>query len=328
MSQLTETVVLQPHSQVKTVPALGLLSNFEKRKSITMNNEIWIHQHDLSLCDLNLAMDANQVAVAAYLRTANIDERTEDTLMAQAQAIRYLCNKQFTEGCSIIWVTDRGASGALPYKQPELNHGQYRTGLTVLTQLIEQGCVQHVCVHKLSNLTTTLRTWIDFKREYIDKHGVQMLFATEVPAASQGFLNNICVSNVALANKHSASIVHNQVNSHSHTKSETPYGWQYRAKGIEPVAAEAVIVQQIIGEFLNGQTTSQIAQGLTLNNVLSPGSAHKWSSRTVRSLLSCPIHYGLVKSIDGSLAYGEHYDKRLYDESIYKQVIKKFCRKG
>lgn len=143
------------------------------------NKEIEIDQHDLALYESELSRDCSEASVVGYLRCATICDGSDNQLMVQAQSIRDLCTREFAGGCRILWVTDRGASGNLPYWKPGLEPGEYRTGLTVMTQLIERGLVQHVCVYKRNRVARSPRLYLEIEEDYFEKYGVRLLSATE-----------------------------------------------------------------------------------------------------------------------------------------------------
>jgi len=152
-----------------------------------MNSEITMDQNYLALYESELK-GSSLISVVAYLRVASYTQGDDSPLESgvQASAIRRLCEEKFPEGCRIIWVTDKGASGNTPWQRAGHEHSQYRPGLTLVTQLIERGYVRYVCVERLHRLTRSPKLWLEFKEKYLDRYDVQLLSATEPIEAAKG----------------------------------------------------------------------------------------------------------------------------------------------
>jgi DNA invertase Pin-like site-specific DNA recombinase len=276
--------------------------------------------------------------VGGYIRTATIDAVGNYSPDEQRSAVRDFCKRKFPEGCRLFWISDIGASGKLPWKHDNLQTGQYRPGLTILVDLIKQGSVWNICTYGIDRLARSTRILFELLEDYIEPYSTRLYSVTEIIDAKKyndilaaQEIHRLCSMQRIAADAQQARI------REGYTVGRPPYGWisedvrilkHSQRVGIEPVAAETEIVRRIVNEYLNGHCLSQIASGLASSNVLSPGGTNKWSSKTVKGILRCPIHYGLMKSIDGTLVRGVHYDKRLFDESVYEQVVNKNNRKG
>ena len=151
-----------------------------------MNSEIEISHNDLALCESELKDSSVLVSVIGYVRIASCAQDEDHVFDAQVSAIRQLCEKRLPEGCRIIWVTDKGASGNMSWQRPGLQPGHYRTGLTLVTQLIERGYVRYVCVERFHRLTRSSKLSQEFKNDYLDRHDVQLLSATEPIEVAKG----------------------------------------------------------------------------------------------------------------------------------------------
>ena len=264
--------------------------------------EMWIDQNDLTLYESQLKEAGDLISVAAYLGVACISQDTDNSLMMQTQSIRDLCSREFPEGCKIIWVSDHGASGTLPYWRPGFDSGTFRTGLTSLIQLVERGLVQHVCVYNASRLTRSVRLLLDLKQKF-ENYGVRLLSATEAGSSDDVFRNSSGFN-----------------------------GWRPQDRrgvrrcqrvGIEPVPQQAKIVQQIWEWFAAGLSRAEIADNLTKMGVPSPGGNSKWTSRGVRDLLRNPVHAGLIR-VKGKYVRGAHFDDRIIDESLFHAAEEQF----
>lgn len=277
--------------------------------------------------------------VGGYVRTASICQGASSSVEMQRQVIRNFCMQRFPEGCRLFWISDLGASGTLPWKRDDLEPGQYRDGLTILVDLVKQGLIWYVCTSRIDRLTRSTKLLIEFVDECIKPLGISLYSVTEMAALERS--NDLSMTLLALQERRLAlggGIIDGPPSrlDQGYTIGRPPYGWEWedagsipheRRVGIQPRAKEATVVHRIVETLITGGTVSQIAQELTSDSVPTPGGAQRWSPKMVRRVLRCPVHYGLISLSNGTLVRGAHFDRRLFDESVYDQVTERLCRK-
>lgn len=297
-------------------------------------------QEDIHLQRDILATRDGLQHVAGYIRTACVCQGDESSVEMQRQVIRDFCMQRFSEGCRLFWISDIPASGVLPWKRDDLEPGQYREGLTILVNLVKRGQIWNVCTSRIDRLARSAKLLIEFVDECIKPLGISLYSVTEM--ADRADSRDILATLAALETHKRNSLqsiataaMHARIRD-GYTVGKPPYGWisedarklrRSQRIGIEPVAAEVAIVRRIVSEFLEGSSLSQIARRLASDKVQSPGGARRWSPKVVRNVLLCPVHYGQVQSVDGSLVRGAHFNRRLFDESVYDQVKERLCWK-
>jgi len=307
-----------------------------------MNSEITMDQNYLALYESELK-GSSLISVVAYLRVASYTQGDDSPLESgvQASAIRRLCEEKFPEGCRIIWVTDKGASGNTPWQRAGHEHSQYRPGLTLVTQLIERGYVRYVCVERLHRLTRSPKLWLEFKEKYLDRYDVQLLSAAEPVEVAKGDYNSfveLLVSDGSCIRCQISQAAHHGLHNRladGYPLGKPPYGWQCQDRrklksgqriGIEPVHKQAAVVRQIWDRFLAGQNTADIAEELNQMRVCSPSGKHKWSVRTILRILKNPLHCGLILGSKGEYVRGEHFERRIIDESLFARALDRLSR--
>ena len=89
-----------------------------------------------------------------------------------------------------------------------------------------------------------------------------------------------------------------------------PYGYDYKDGGLIPNAVEAVIVERIFREYLAGQGTPKIAEGLNGDSIPSR-KGRAWSSTVVRKILSNEACTGdvLLQKTYTDDQYNRHYNQ-------------------
>ncbi|MCE5197745.1 MAG: recombinase family protein [Armatimonadota bacterium] len=304
---------------------------------IDIKNEEDAHLHQ----DILATRDGLQ-HVAGYIRTACVCQEDESSVEMQRQVIRDFCMQRFPEGCRLFWISDIPASGTLPWKRDGLKSGEYREGLTVLVDLVKRGLVWYVCTSRIDRLARSAKLLIEFVDECIKPLGISLYSVTEMAALERS--NDLLPTTLLALEQHRLASGEVRIIDgppsrldQGYIVGRPPYGWAWedagsiphaRRVGIQPRVKNAAVVRRIVEAFIAGGTVSQIAQQLTSDNVPTPGGAQRWSPKMIRRVLCCPVHYGLIHSADGTLVRGAHFDRRLFNESVYDQITKIFRRRG
>lgn len=307
-------------------------------------SEVRIIENNLALYDRQLVFEDELPVVAAYLRVST-DDQVDDghSLSAQEKFNREACSRKFGEGkFHIIWVRDEGLSGRLPYHRDGLRKGQYRPGLTVVTQLAARGTITHLCVYKCNRLARHPRVWYELDEDFLQPNHVVFFSACEPVDNQTGSGQFITDLTMATSRQEREQIVSacrhgQQVRLASgYPLGQPGYGWQLEDKrqlrrgqrvGIEPVPEQAEVVKQMVEWFLSGWNPPKIAQELSRQGTLSPRGRREWSKNSVRQILMDPHHAGLIrvpKDIsETQLMLGVHWDRRIIEESTYYLVQEK-----
>jgi site-specific DNA recombinase len=82
-----------------------------------------------------------------------------------------------------------------------------------------------------------------------------------------------------------------------------PYGYEYRAGGLSPIAHEAEVVRRIFSEFLSGRSQKAITRGLIRDGV--PAKRGEWHQGTISQIIRNPTYKGYVR-LRGKAYPGQH----------------------
>lgn len=286
-----------------------------------------------------VAFEDDLPVVAGYLRVSTDIQADEGhSLETQPIYMREACARRFPDGCHIIWVADEGLSGTLPCKRDGLKRGQYRPGLTLVTRLIEQGLVQYVCVYKCNRLCRSLRIWLEFEEDYLQKYDAEFFSATE-PVDNRTiagkFIADLLMATSSYERDQILQITRHGMQARraeGYLVGDVSYGWEWedyrllaprQRRNIRPVIEQAKIVRKIVNWFLAGRYIPWIIRQLEETGVPSPNGKPIWSYQSVLNTLLNPVHCGYVRSGDGKLVRGAHYDLRIIEESTYWAVVQR-----
>jgi DNA invertase Pin-like site-specific DNA recombinase/DNA-binding CsgD family transcriptional regulator len=281
----------------------------------------------------------NLPVVAGYLRVStDIQVDEGHSLETQPIYIREACTKRFPDGCHIIWIADEGLSGTLPYRRDGLRQTQYRPGLTLVTELIEQGLVQFVCVYKCNRFCRSLRIWLEFEEDYLQKYNAEFFSATE-PVDNRTIAGKFIADLImATASYERDQIL--QITNHGRQARRAEgyymgggcYGWEWedcsllapkQRRNIRPIIEQAKVVRQIVHWFLSGRYIPWIVRQLEDLGIQTVTGKQTWSYRTVLYILMNPVHCGYIINADGKYERGVHYDLRIIEESTYWAIVKR-----
>lgn len=222
--------------------------------------------------------------VAAYARVSTDNEEQLSSYAAQVDYYtRYIQSK---EDWSFVEVyTDEGISATNTKKRDGFNR-MIKDALDGKIDLIVTKSVSRFARNTVDTLTNVRK---------LKDHGVEVFFEKEgiYTLDSKGELLITIMS--SLAQEESRSISENttwgQRKRFADGKVNLPYknflGYEKGENGIpQIVEKEAKIVKLIYRKFLEGKTPSGIARYLTKSKILTPGGKEKWSTSTVKSILT------------------------------------------
>lgn len=298
--------------------------------------ELWLKDTELYEVERALVFHDSLPVVACYLRVSLPEQAEENhSIETQAKILRRACEHRFPNGAHLVYVSDEGFSGTLPYKKPGLRPGEYRPGLTLLAKLAEHGHIHCIGVYKCNRFTRSLRVWYEFDEDYMDKYAIDFFSATE-PVSNRSvagrFITNLLMASSSFERDQIVSAAQHglkQRQAEGYPIGNPPYGWQCEdrrrlPKGqrpcFEPVEEQAEIVRRVVREYLSGVTMQSIVTILTLSHVPTPTGKEAWNMHSVKRILTSPIHCGLMKDASGKLIRGKHYSRRIIEEEQYFAV--------
>lgn len=222
--------------------------------------------------------------VAAYARVSTDNEEQLSSYAAQVDYYtRYIQSKEEWEFVEVY--TDEGISATNTKKRDGFNR-MIKDALDGKIDLIVTKSVSRFARNTVDTLTTVRK---------LKEHGVEVYFEKEniYTFDSKGELLITIMS--SLAQEESRSISENttwgQRKRFADGKVTLPYknflGYEKGENDIPRIVEkEAKIVRFIYKMFLEGKTTSGIARHLTKLKIPTPGGKEKWTTSTIRSILT------------------------------------------
>ena len=222
--------------------------------------------------------------VAAYARVSTDNEEQLSSYAAQVDYYtRYIQSKEEWKFVEVY--TDEGISATNTKKRDGFNR-MIQDALDGKIDLIVTKSVSRFARNTVDTLTTVRK---------LKEHGVEVYFEKEniYTFDTKGELLITIMS--SLAQEESRSISENttwgQRKRFADGKVSLPYkkflGYERGENGIpQIVEKEAKIVKMIYRLFLEGKTTSGIARHLTKLKIPTPGGKEKWTTSTIKSILT------------------------------------------
>ncbi len=222
--------------------------------------------------------------VAAYARVSTDNEEQLSSYAAQVDYYtRYIQSKEEWEFVEIY--TDEGISATNTKKRDGFNR-MIQDALDGKIDLIVTKSVSRFARNTVDTLTTVRK---------LKDHGVEVYFEKENIYTFDTKGELLITIMGSLAQEESRSISENttwgQRKRFADGKVSLPYkkflGYERGENGIpQIVEKEAKIVKMIYRLFLEGKTTSGIARHLTKLKIPTPGGKEKWTTSTIRSILT------------------------------------------
>lgn len=305
-------------------------------------SERWPTDIEEALLSLKYITDGLPVGLA-YLRvSSDIQVDEGHALEVQADVLREEYIRRFPEGCHLIFASDEGLSGTLPFLKKGLKKSQFRPGLTLVKELVELGVAQAVGVYKCNRFARKLRIWLEFSEDYLDPNNVLFFSAAEgVDNQDSGgrLVLQILMSGAEFEREQIVSAANDGLKtrrSEGYYLGEPPYGWRWQDHrfvpmgsrvNIEPVPEEAEVIRKVVAWYLDGRSPNWIAKELNAQGVPTARNCHKWRKNAVRYILTCPTNAGLLRDGSGGLVEGNHYPLRIIEPEVFYAVQREMARR-
>lgn len=282
--------------------------------------------------------------VAVYIRVSTTDQVMDGLSLEQQQAtilakIRELHGEAFTYEL----FADQGISGGLgPKPWQSERKPKDRKKLWEMLVGLKAGKFTHVAAYRLDRIYRNYAGFITLYNEIMQPKGIDfILVADHFDKSLGGQMAQGVLAQVAeyqrLQNSDNIKRVLDYRRNQGYYQGTIPFGWRKeepdehagRRPNIFPVPAECEVVKRIAEMYLSGLSEEGIAKQLNAENIPHKKSIGKWRSNTVSLVLNNPTHAGLVRTPDGNLIKGIHFENRFYDESLLGQIQAKAerCRK-
>lgn len=221
---------------------------------------------------------------AIYIRVST-DIQVEEgfSISAQKSRLQAYCVAQDWE--VVGFYVDEGIS-AKDMNRPELKR---------MTEHIEMGLIDCVLVYKLDRLT---RSVLDLYTllELFDKHDCKFKSATEVYDTTTAIGRLFITIVASLAQWERETIgervrvgLEEKVRQGKYAANIKPFGYSLKDGKLTIIPEEAVIVKRIFSMYIDGYSTSKIA------NSLSSTPGLKWIDTTILRILKNPIYKGTLR---------------------------------
>lgn len=297
--------------------------------------EIWIDGGEIGTLDAtSLAGGCGPVGIA-YLRVSSPTQVDDgNSLQMQESYLRRKCLEMFGDSCTIIWVADAGVSGRRPYWKPGRNRNKCRRGLTAVSQLIETGEIDFVMVYKCNRLARSLRVWLEFSREHLEKYGVRFISASECYESSKP-TDKMLIAVLMVFAEMEVDGTRQMVSDSIRKRKADGYvvrpafGWRWqdrrrlergKRQNIERDPVSWKIVRMIFDRCIAGVSSAEIARELMDAGIPTATGKREWIPRDIRNILLKPVHRGLTVDPEGQLIRGQHYAERIVEESEFLRV--------
>ncbi|NSW58699.1 MAG: recombinase family protein [Armatimonadetes bacterium] len=283
--------------------------------------------------------------VAVYTRVSS-EEQVKEHYSLDTQREACLAKLDSVIGPNLYephFFTDEGLPGSYGLYDPTNPRRKYRPGLTQMRDAFRKGDLDAICVYRMSRLWRKAASG-DFLLQEFCPHGLTRVISctenVDIDTASGRFMLNVTAAMGAYEAEQLGEWVSDALQKRTregYTIGDL-YGWRRqtdaemtgRRRGIMPVEEEARTIRGMAEEFLAGGTLRGIAEDLNTRGTPRPRRAREWSTSTVRSVLSNPVHAGLVraKSTEGvpELIRGQHFDHRILEPEMHHQIIARLER--
>lgn len=240
-----------------------------------------------------------------------------------------------------------------------------RPGFNNLLKDIEQGKVHCIIVKDFSRLGRENSQFLYYIQNYFPTHNVRFIAVNENYDSNVNFDEDIVPIKAVFNDLYSKDIskkvrtsLNAKMKNGEYIGSRTPYGYLKDENNknklvIDPYAS--IIVKRIFSEFLNGKNMSQIAKGLTLDNIDVPSYYNQkafamkpkkniWKAPTIKCILKNEIYtgnmiQGKVENMSYKIKKQVHKEKHnwikventhepIIDNNTYEQVQSLFKTKS
>ena len=222
--------------------------------------------------------------VAAYCRVSTTQEEQQGSYDLQQRYYESLiANNPNWEPAGVYG--DEGKSGTTL---------RGRTGFLQMMDDVRAGKIDYIITKATSRFGRNNAEFIEILDE-LESYGVEVLFESEGIVTS-GQQNRTMLQMLGISNEHYSSCLSNNIRwsqERNMRKGEVHFCYKHflgyeKGKDGKPtiVEKEAKTIRSIYQLFLDGKTYSYIASYLTERNIPTPTGKGKWSSSTVKSILT------------------------------------------
>lgn len=273
--------------------------------------------------------------VAIYIRVSTVDQAVDGMSIEQQEAtvlakIRELYGDAFTYEL----FADPGMSGGRGPKPWQTERKpRDRKKLWEMLVGLKDGKFSHVAAYRLDRIYRDYASFITLYNEVMKPKSIDfILVADHFDKSLAGQMAQGVLAQVAeyqrLQNSDNIKRVLDYRRTQGYYQGTIPFGWRKEAPEehvgrrphIAPVPEEGEVVKRIVQMYLSGLSEQGIADQLNAESVPHKKSVGKWRGNTVNLVLINPTHAGLVRTPDGSLIQGIHFEHRYYDESVIAQI--------
>jgi len=273
--------------------------------------------------------------IAIYIRVSTTDQVVDGLSLEQQEAtILSKIRDSHGEAFTYELFADHGISGGRgpkPWQTERMPRD--RKKLWEMLAGLKEGKFSHVAAYRMDRIYRDYAGFITLYSEIMKPKGIDfILVAEQFDKSISGQMSQGVLAQVAeyqrLQNSDNIKRVLDYRRTQGYYQGTIPFGWRKeepeehvgRRPHILPVPQEGEIVKRIAQMYLSGLSEQGIADQLNAENVPHKKSVGKWRGNTVNLVLINPTHAGLVRTPDGSLMQGIHFEQRYYEESTLSQI--------
>ena len=277
------------------------------------------------------------VRVGIYIRVSTEEQkRREFPVDTQLGVCRDVCVRHFGPGAYVVVdeFIDDGYSGTLGLRAEPGQMGGFRPELTRLVEAIDAGEVNVVVCQDQDRLSRDEPVWFELSMKHFLTHGVRLYDANgEVDFTSPNgslFTGVKAVFSAHMPRQNAAKVKAGlaQRAREGYPTTRSAYGWEWQPRpslpgqrrGIQPVPEQRTWVLYIRDRYLSGWGCQRIAKDLNAHKIPAP-EGPRWSAGTLHNILTCALHAGHIRTPEGELVRGAHWDQRFYDLDVLERIL-------
>lgn len=273
--------------------------------------------------------------IAIYIRVSTVDQAVDGISIEQQEAtVLAKIREHYGDAFTYELFADPGMSGGRgPKPWQTERRPRDRKQLWQMLVGLKDGKFSHVAAYRLDRIYRDYASFITLYNEVMKPKGIDfILVADNFDKSLAGQMAQGVLAQVAeyqrLQNSDNIRRVLDYRRTQGYYQGTIPFGWRKeepeehvgRRPNITPVPEEGEVVKRIAQMYLSGLSEQGIADQLNAESVPHKKSVGKWRGNTVNLVLVNPTHAGLVRTPDGSLIQGIHFEHRYYDESLLAQI--------
>lgn len=273
--------------------------------------------------------------VAIYTRVSTSEQVIDgSSLKVQLDNVLERLRQVFGDGFTYQTFEDAGFSGASgPRPWQTERQRRDRKQLWELLLALRAGKFTHVAVAGIDRLYRDYSYFSVLYKDEMSSKGIELISVKD--DFDKSLAGQMAMNVTAFFAEHQLNVIRDNIKrvlDHrrkiGYYQGSIPFGWRKeepseyvgRRPNIMPVHEEGEIVKRIAQMYLSGLSEQGIADQLNVEGVPHKKSVGKWRANTVNLVLVNPTHAGLVRTPDGALIQGIHFEHRYYDESMLAQI--------